>query len=97
MKVVPLRELDIIFKLDIYFNLDSIIHTQYVANKYFDTVELKRPRASIILTKKNNCLQHIGAVGGRFLPSLGVILGGSHFGWAPHNFMVSYFVPPLCA
>ena len=26
----------------------DLIHTQYVANKYFDTVELKRPRASII-------------------------------------------------
>ena len=46
----------------------DLLHTQYVANKYFDTVELKRPRASIILTKNNNCLQHIGAVGGCFCP-----------------------------
>ena len=43
---------------------------KYVANKYFDTVELKGPRAPIISTKKKNCLQHIGATGGPFCPRL---------------------------
>ena len=47
-----------------------VLWAQYVANKYFDTVELKGPRAPIISTKKKNCLQHIGATGGPFCPRL---------------------------
>ena len=41
-----------------------------VANNYFDAIELKGPRAPIILTKENNCSQHIGGVGGHFCPRL---------------------------
>ena len=67
----------------------DLLHTQYVANKYFDTVEWKRHRASIILSKKK-CLQPSSQRYALFLPPFAVIFFGSHFGWAPQNFMVSY-------
>ena len=73
----------------------DLLHTQYVANKYFDTVEWKRHRASIILSKKKNCLQPSSQRYPLFLPPFAVIYFGSHFGWAPQNFMAVYFVPPL--
>ena len=44
---------------------------------------------------KKKCLQPSLQRYPLFLPPLGVIFGGSHFGWAPQNVMVSYFVPPL--
>ena len=41
---------------------NDLLHPQYVVNNYFDAVELKGPRAPIILTKENNCSQPIGGV-----------------------------------
>ena len=75
----------------------DLLHTQYVANKYFDTVEWKRHRASIILSKKKNVCNHLRRDILSFCPRLrsfflSVILAGR----APQNFMAVYFVP-LCA
>ena len=74
---------------------NDLLWAQYVGNKYFDTVELKGPRAPIISTKKKKMFATYWGHGEvLFAPVCGHFFG-SHFGWAPQNFMAVYFVPPL--
>ena len=66
----------------------DLLHTQYVANKYFGTVEWKRHRASIILSKKKKMFATIFAeISPLFAPvTVGVIFWGSHFGLGASKF-----------